>query len=59
MLVLVATGIMNIVIMALVAGAILLEKYLPRPLCIARVVGLAIAAIGFVLLRIPQMTTGT
>lgn len=58
-LVLVMTGIMNIVIMALVAGAILLEKYLPWPLWTSRVVGLAIAAVGFASLWIPQMTAGT
>jgi len=59
MLVLVVTGVMNIVIMALVARAILWEKYLPRPLWTARVVGLTIAAVGFASLWIPQMTTGT
>ena len=58
MLVLVVTGIMNIVIMALVAGAILLEKYMPWPLWTSRLVGLAVAAVGFASLWIPLITTG-
>ena len=58
MLVLVMIGIMNIVIMALVAGAILLEKYLPWPIWPSRAVGLAISAVGFASLWIPQVTTG-
>ena len=58
MLVLVMIGTMNIVIMAVVAGAILLEKYLPWPIWPSRAVGLAISAVGFASLWIPQVTTG-
>ena len=59
MLVLVVTGVMNTVIMALVAGAVMLEKYLPRPFWISRAVGLAIAGVGFTSLWIPHMKLGT
>jgi len=48
---------MSVLVMALVAGAILLEKYMPRPLWTARVVGLAIAAFGLASIWIPQLTT--
>jgi len=58
MLVLVMIGTMNIVVMTLIAGAILLEKYLPWPIWPSRAVGLAISAVGFASLWIPQMTTG-
>ena len=55
---LVMIGTMNIVVMTLIAGAILLEKYLPWPIWLSRAVGLAISAVGFASLWIPQMTTG-